>query len=1388
MIPRFPCLVAFAAIAIPSVVSAAPVSVPRVGKPFVFDSKKFMRVSELKPGMHGYALTTFHGTTISRFNIVILGVISKFNNGKDYILFRALDGPPVTRRLNIAHGMSGSPIYIGGRLVGAISMGVPGTQFAKDPIALATPIEYMFDAWRPKLPTTLAPISAGNETPNDFANTGTELPEETIQTSGLSPQILARLGRQFAPLNLNFRAGGAIGGPLSFYAKSATLQPGAPVGISIVQGDVDMSYMGTVTYRQGKRILMFGHPLFDLGPVDAPMTTAYVADVFPSYQDSIMLAGPLNTVGRIYQDRPFSVSGVIGQPAKMIPLDVTVDDRTTGRVKKMHAFIINNPLLTSKLVTSVADQLISDVHGQPGDSMARVTLDADVEEVGHVHRTNTVFDSASIDQSAVSDLEELMTLTTSNPFYPLGVKAVKLNVVISPGHNTAEIDRIYLKQKTFSPGDTVHVGVVLKPFKHAPVTRDIALAIPENTPPGTFTLAVKGGASDDSSGISSPFAGLIILRPATTENDATVEQLIKRFQNKPRNNQVIATIALPTTAISVRGEKLSGLPPNFAAVMKESRTTGLKAERDEVKVVAPSSYVVTGSQTLTIIVQRKDQISAGTTPLTIPAPQPVTTVTTIEVTPPAVKALDQPSVALSDDADPAPFPGAQNPIATPTGSVTVKQSVTTPSPAKQPKAAPVQKPAPHAVTITAVGAPFQLVSRLPMVWHVGSESDFAVGSFSNLGLTHDGKLTLAGDIVKVADEPASTIWAIQPDGEGGSYLATGNGGKVFHVDSSGKSNLFFTSDDPEITALAKDSTGNVFVATAPSGVVYRVTPGGKQTTWMNLPKQYVTAMELGTDGKLVIATGGGTGHVYVGNDSHPGANLLFTTSENHILSLATASDGSVYAGTAPDGLIYKISPTGQAQIVYNATESDLNALAITTSGDVIAGTGPQGALYRIKPDGTSHLIIGSLPGAITGLQTGQDGEVYACADSIIYKVNADDTVVQYSTPEDQQFSSLAVVPGDGVLVGTTTIAELYKLPFAASQDGVYTSAVRDAGRTATWGSIGWDPGQDDGITFETRSGGVSEPDQSWSPWSAPMDTSGGKITSPPARYLQFKATLKRSDSSSSGTLLRSVSISYLTANLPPTVAFTSPVDGNAVSKIVAINWTGSDPDNDTLTYELYATKDDGKTYTHLNLPKAVNPTSTGAATSNAPANTPNLDAAKKALDKHPDMPLAVRNAILKQMQQTAVSTPPTTDTGTLKLTTFSWDTKTVPDGVYQLKIVASDITSNPTGSRTAESLSGRFIVSNTPPVIMVTTNTVDKQTKMLTIHGRVASGIATNAAVQYRVDKGPTMAAAADSGLFGSRDDAFTISVPITAGPHTIQIQAIDRAGNWSVKDVTIKA
>ena len=393
-----------------------------------------------------------------------------------------------------------------------------------------------------------------------------------LTVSGMDPQTLARLGASLAPLHLKVMAGAGMSDSTATnpLAQNPSLVPGSAVGVALIQGDFDANATGTVTYRDGNRLLLFGHPFENLGPIDAALTTAYVVDIYPSYQTSFKLGSPIKTVGRIFQDRPFSVGGVIGPMPQMIPMTVAVHDRSIHRDKTFRVRIINHPLLTGRFIPAVAGAAIAQIHGDPGDTMATVTMDVDAEEVGHVKRTNTYFDPLSIDQAATADISSLMGLLSSNAFYPLAVKSVQMTVTIQNRHDTAEIDHLFVSRSKFAPGDTVQVGVVLKPYKQPRYTEYVSVKIPQSTPDGTLPLTVAGGA--DEGGGAGGGGGLLALllgggaSAAPSGPSANVGQLVRKFAEKPQNNQLVARLTLPTSAVSVRGEKLSGLPPTLSAV------------------------------------------------------------------------------------------------------------------------------------------------------------------------------------------------------------------------------------------------------------------------------------------------------------------------------------------------------------------------------------------------------------------------------------------------------------------------------------------------------------------------------------------------------------------------------------------------------------------------------------------------------------------------------------------------------------------------------------------------------------------------------------------------------------------------------------------------------
>ncbi|MDQ2799431.1 MAG: hypothetical protein M3Y13_07295, partial [Armatimonadota bacterium] len=799
---------------------------------------------------------------------------------------------------------------------------------------------------------------------------------------------------------------------------------------------------------------------------------------------------------------------------------------------------------------------IAQVHGQPGDSEATVTLDADVEEIGHVRRTNTFYDALNIDQSAIGDLETLMRLLQSNPFYPLSVKSLKMTVTIQNRHDTAEIDHIFLKQSKFAPGDTVNIGVVLKPYKRDLITRTIAVKIPESVQDGPLSHSVEGRGSGGGGAIS--LGGLILMRgPETSSEPAgNIAQLVRQFTEKPHNDDLVARLTLPTTAISIDGEKLSGLPPTLAQIMQSTRSTGLKTVRDEVKVTQAQPYIVSGSESLTITVQKKSVSESGTGSTTSVSPTPTPTTpdgaapNAIPVTSPALSTSGvEPDNAARLTADARSTPRLDVFDDTAVHLTSASTSPKTPTPAQI--SVKTSSAAPAATSSTTTPA-VKTVGRLPSIWHQSAATDFAAGTLQNVSVTSQGDVRLSASLQKVAETTENYVWSLLPDGQGNVYIGTGDHGTIYKMDAAGKLTPFFKTGELEVTALAQDSQGNIYAGTAPNGIVFQVGPDGKGSKVFTAQEKYITALNTVVD-RLYIATGGGIGRVYAGPEKHLSliggmhstfsSQPIFTSPETNILSLTSDKDGNVYAGSSPNGIVYKITPDGKSQVLYNATEANIAALAVDSQGNVYAGTSPKGNVYEIAPDGTAKTLPLKAASGILSLRLGDNDMLYACAGNTVYRIGSDETVQSFTAPTDEQFLTLGLSKGD-VYAGTAIPGSVYNLgaPGTGGLRGVFQSAVHDAGLPARWGSISWiaqtPPGTQ--ISLQTRSGNVERPDTSWSGWSSDYSNGMGQpVSSPPGRFLQYQAVLT-STTAGDAPRLEDVSIYYLPRNRPPSVKIIKP--------------------------------------------------------------------------------------------------------------------------------------------------------------------------------------------------------------------------------------------------------
>lgn len=1405
------------------------------------DLDQIMPLSKVKAGMKGYALTVFKGTKIEKVDVEILGILRKANNGKDLIFTRVSGGPVTERKANVMHGMSGSPVYVDGKVIGALAM-VP-ISFSREPLCMVTPIEDMLEALDSNLPSQPiglssvtakldTPVKVGNETissitiqdpesPYSLPSQGTMVmtPLMTpIMTSGINSKGIAQLTELLKPYGLIPMAGS---GAMSDNAVSVELVPGAALGMSLVTGDVDMTGVGTVTYRRGNKLVAFGHPMTEIGPVDAPMTTAYILDVMPGYQISSKLGVPMREVGRIFEDRPWSIAGEIGTNAKMIPVTIDVNDKAMGRKRTLHINVIRHPVVSPILIGVIASQAISQVHGILGDAMAKVDVAIDADQVGKVERKNVYFASAGIENAALGDMQELIGILSGNRFYPLDIKSVDMSIEIESGRKTAAIERIFVDKTQYEPGETINVGIELQPFKADKIVKTVQIAVPENAPDGKIVLRVNGGMVG---GEESPI--LIVpgegdgprLVPAPDGTATNIRQALDKYLEQEQNNELITRLLLSTGAVSVAGEKLRNLPDPIANVMKSIKTTGVKMERDDIKVVEPTDYILTGGQSLPITVARRRRAEKVVLPVETTLQQPST-----EVEPDNAPAVESDEGRIEESSD-------SNLSATNIAPVSHSMRVypPTPAPAEETAAKPDSEPKkdeakPEEKKDEQQGE--KPVTRQPATWVQKSQQDFGGGIFNGTAATDKDDVRLVPITGKLSSLPEDYVWTVLPDGNGGVFAGTGNNGVIYRVGSDGTNSVFFKTNEFEVHSLAKDSKGTLYAGTSPNGKVYRIGADGQGQMILDAPEMYILA--LAVDSKDNVYAGAGDSGIIYRITPDGQSSKFVEIPKLSTMSLAMDKSDNLYVGAGKGGLILKVTPDAVAAPIYDAEEDSVSSLVVDGEGNVYAGTGTdKGMIYRIPASGVPKPVFDKAPRALSMVVDAQNN-VYTVSDDKIFMIHPDESAMQIDTGNAAaQFISLAMDQNGTIYAGTANTAAIFCAQ--AAKEGVYESPIHDAGLNARWSRISWiaDMPEGSSVALQTRTGNSADPDKTWSSWStAYANEPGQKITSPAARYIQYRAML--TGKVDGAPILKQVTASYLTDNRPPTVKVNEPQASAVVSRTYEIKWEGSDPDKDALNYDLYYSADSGATWQALGsglkqekndapapevkpvepaAPQQVEGTLNVQLPEGVKPDVPTLMAKlKEELDKHPEIPQQIKDQILAQapaqleaqlnqaaagVQPQAPQPPKPADNGekqTTKETSYKWDTTKIPDGTYWLKVIASDRTSNAVGFLSEEKKVGPIIVVNTPPVVKTfKKELVVNPDKTVSVNGYAYDSLIPVTGVQYKIDEGDWMSAEATDGMFDSISEPFAISTqPLKSGSRTIGVKAIDAAGNAAEVKVT---
>jgi sugar lactone lactonase YvrE len=472
----------------------------------------------------------------------------------------------------------------------------------------------------------------------------------------------------------------------------------------------------------------------------------------------------------------------------------------------------------------------------------------------------------------------------------------------------------------------------------------------------------------------------------------------------------------------------------------------------------------------------------------------------------------------------------------------------------------------------------------PQVWSVNSRADVMRGDARGVSIAEDGTITLAPAMAEAFKTGQQYVWSSAVDAAGNVYLGTGGDGKIFRVAANGTGAEFADLAELNVSALVIGRGGELFAGTSPDGKVYRIAADGKAEVYFDPKEKYIWSLAALPDG-LAVATGDG-GRIYKVRSAGAmrDASLLFDTSETHVISLTVDRSGNLYAGTDPNGLVMRFGPDGKPFGMLDSPLREIHELAIGPDGSLyvlalgesvstpkpdavkeptvikpvtverpgLPGNEPpsksrydlkdaRSALYRALPDGSVDLLWASstvTAFSIYAHQTGRGVLLGTSDKGRIYDITNEGRETLVLQSDAGQISTIKT-DGRSLIATASNPGSFYRVGPATTAEGSYESPVLDAKATATWGRIWWRSSGD--VMIQTRSGNTEKTDETWSPWSAGLvDQKGAQVTSPKARYIQWRAVLKPSRpaveaATADQTSLSEVNLAFAARNLAPEV-------------------------------------------------------------------------------------------------------------------------------------------------------------------------------------------------------------------------------------------------------------
>ena len=741
-----------------------------------------------------------------------------------------------------------------------------------------------------------------------------------------------------------------------------------------------------------------------------------------------------------------------------------------------------------------------------------------------------------------------------------------------------------------------------------------------------------------------------------------------------------------------------------------------------------------------------------------------------------------------------------------------------------------------ALALVSVAAP--VLASGPVFWEISKQDDVLKGDARGVSIAENGSITLAPSFTLVYDTKEAYVWSSATDAAGNIYLGTGHDGRIFKVEPSGAGRLLYDAPELDVTALVTDPQGNLYAGTSPDGKIYKITPDGQQSVFSDPADKYIWSLAFDPATSTLYAGTGDKGVIYKIDSAGKSATLV-DTNETNIVSLALDKSGNLIAGTDPTGLVLRVSPTGKLFALFDSPLQEIHSLAVAGDGSIFAlgvnqqaasskavsiGTsstsslssegsitisasdeqeqtptvssssdisgmlnqsssrrkadGARSAVFRISPDGGSEVYWRSSDSVGFGMKPLADGRVLVGTGSKgrVYQIAQDRSyTLLIQSPEDQTSTIISV--GDHLYATSSNLGRLYRIGREPTSEGTYVSPVRDTKFAGQWGVINWRGAGN--IELQTRSGNTETPDATWSDWSAPYRAaSGDQITSPRARFIQWRASLKNSSpvvassaqtarnnrassasqAGAAAATLQSAVVAYLPRNQAPDVSTVTVLPpGVALQEMpLAIDPTIASSGLDPQLFGVASNVPPRRFFQK------------GARTLTWQASDPNDD-----------------SLVYKVLYRTLGDNEWHLLADNLSQAYYTIDGNRLPDGTYVFKVVASDSPGNPSAlALSDEQITDAIEIDNTPPVVKVSGPSIAGQTAEVTFD--VADATSRIVRGEYSVDGAAWQLIFPMDGIADSAHEVFKVSVRFDKpGEHLIAFRCSDSSSNTGSSKVT---